>query len=68
VKLETQIRRLARSKVKVKITKRKRGNFYVCGPDGEVYRAMTKAEALQNLKARLRCWQTGDWNLMEGEP
>ena len=68
MKLETQIRRLARSKVKVKITKRKRGTFYVFGPDSEVYQAGSKQEALQNLKARLRCWEAGDWHLTEGEP
>lgn len=64
MKLETRIRRVAAGKVRVRISRRQRGClFAVRGPDGRHHQARTKTEALQNLLARLRCWEAGEWSV-----
>lgn len=62
MQLTSRVRRLAAGKVRVRITRRQRGSrFVVSGPDGQRHAADSKTEALQNLLARLRCWQPGEW-------
>lgn len=63
--IEAKIRTAAQSKVKVRITNRKRSKngFLVKYPDGRFYYAHTKSEALQNMLATTRCFQTHEFTL-----
>lgn len=60
----TRIRRLAARKVRIEITKRKRGClFVVTGPDGHEHIAVSRTEALNVLLVRLRCWTVEPWKI-----
>lgn len=60
--IEERIRAIALSKIKVRITKRTRSTagFTVESPDPDLSKVavLTKAHALQNLLARVRCMPT----------
>jgi len=61
---ETKIRMFVHNKNRVLITGRRRAKeFLVTGPDGKLYRAASKGEALSNLLARLRAWQIQPWRI-----
>jgi len=54
----------AHNKSRVLITDRVRAReFLVTGPDGKLYRAKSKREALSNLLARLRTWDLQPWRI-----
>ena len=62
--IETRIRMFAHNKSRVLITGRSRAReFLVTGPDGKLYRAKSKREALSNLLARLRTWEIQPWRI-----
>jgi hypothetical protein len=61
---QAKLQKIARGKVRVKITRRKRrAKFMVHGPDGKIYEALTKKEAVNNLLARIRCWHVITWRI-----
>jgi len=63
--LAARIRAKAATKERVVITRRKRSQhgFLVTGPDGSFESFPTKAQALSNLFARVRCSQVRCWHL-----
>jgi hypothetical protein len=72
--IETKIRKLAAKKIRVTITskKRSRGGFYVWHPmalyGAECTTAKTKAEALQILFAKLRCYEEVEFKITRRAP
>jgi len=61
---ETRIRMFVHNKSRVLITGRRRAReFIVTGPDGKLYRARSKREALANLLARVRTWPSQPWRI-----
>lgn len=63
----SQLRTLAKSKLRLRITKRRRqvgsGSFVVTGPDGQLYQTRSKRDALANLAVRLRCFEVPPFKL-----
>jgi len=59
------LRKVARWKVRLIITQRHRNKagFTVTGPDGKTYQAVTRAEALANLKVRMQCHEVAPWRI-----
>jgi hypothetical protein len=65
MKTTTRIRKLARSKIRIQITKRRRKClFIVLGPDRREQACRTKAEAINLLLVRLRCWDVTPWRIL----
>lgn len=54
--LETKLRAMGHNRARIFLTKARRSQrgFVVTGPDGQLYRARTRKEALNNLLARLK--------------
>lgn len=61
-----KLRSLFRWKVRLVVTSRRRSStgFTVTGPDGKVYHAVTRKEALANLKVRMLCHEVQPWKIM----
>jgi len=53
--VETKFRHLAAGKVRVVVTRRRRGPFILVRPDGTVTERHTRKEALASVSAVMRC-------------
>lgn len=63
-RVSSRIRKIAAGKVRVHITRRRRrAVFQVIGPDYQVHEFPTRTAALNNLLARLRCWDPPAWRI-----
>jgi len=61
--VENRIRQVATEKLRVRVTRRRRGPFVVIRPDGLQTEHRTRREALQRLLAEFRCMDPLEWQI-----
>lgn len=60
---EKKLRELASSKLVIRITRKRRGPYLVCKPNGQTVECRTRAEALNRLLVEMRCMNKLTWTI-----
>lgn len=60
---ENKLRQLARSKLTVRITRKRRGPYILVRPDGKTTEHPTRKEALNRLLVEMRCTNKLTWTI-----